>query len=437
MCGLLSLGLAFPFSAYAEGSDTVSDNNSDTESISNIAFDKNTSEANNKLPLMQRITPYGFIRNYFCYDSRESYYGSEGLFYVMPKDENIDSNGKDLNAYGSMRFLSITTRLGFNIDLDNVWGADATAVVEADFNGGSDIPYVLRLRKAYFNLKWEHNNILAGKTWHPMSSCLMPDVLSLNTGAPFNPFSRTAQITWTGKYGKFSPVAGLIFQSQFNSPGPDGISSSYARKSCVPELYASANMYFENFTFGAGVDILTVKPHDVTPMGNKTDKKLTTSTFLGYINYVTGKFTFKAKYLYGLNTAHIFGISGYAQSYNSPSDSYSYYGIAQSTSWESVTYKINKNWRASLFVGTMKNKGCINDDAYIASPDDMFVRGYKNVDSMHRITPSILYINGNLNLGIEYQATTVNYGDIYSDCKVSNTHSVLNNGITILMKYNF
>jgi len=436
MCGLLSLSLALPFSAYAEASDTVSDK-SDTESISNIAFNSSSSSSNTKLPLMQRITPYGFIRNYFCYDSRDSYYGSEGLFYIMPKDENLDKNGKDLNAFGSMRFLSITTRLGFKVDLDKVWGADASAVIEADFKGGSSIPYVLRLRKAYFNLKWEHNNILAGKTWHPMSSCLVPDVLSLNTGAPYNPFSRTAQITWTGKYGKFSPIAGLMFQSQFNSPGPDGISSSYARKSCVPELFASANMHLENFTFGAGVDILTVKPHDVTPLGTKSNDKLTTPTFFGYFNYVTGKFTFKAKYLYGLNTAHLFGISGYAQTYDTTNDSYSYYGLAQHTSWESVTYKFNKNWRASLFFGAMKNSGCPKDNAFISSPDDIFVRGYKNVDSMYRITPNILYTNGSLNLGLEYQATTVNYGDIYSNCTVKNTHSVLNNGITVLMKYNF
>ena len=32
---------------------------------------------------------YGFIRNYFIYDSRESVSGTGDLFYYMPKDVNI------------------------------------------------------------------------------------------------------------------------------------------------------------------------------------------------------------------------------------------------------------------------------------------------------------------------------------------------------------
>ena len=58
---------------------------------------------------------YGFVRNYACYDTRESLTSNSEQFYYMPKNEKLDADGNDLNAQPNMMLLSITTRLGLNI----------------------------------------------------------------------------------------------------------------------------------------------------------------------------------------------------------------------------------------------------------------------------------------------------------------------------------
>ena len=41
-----------------------------------------------KSHLKQHFKPYGFIRNYFTYDSRESISGTGDMYNYQPKDEN-------------------------------------------------------------------------------------------------------------------------------------------------------------------------------------------------------------------------------------------------------------------------------------------------------------------------------------------------------------
>ena len=76
--------------------------------------------------LKQHFKPYGFIRNYFTYDSRECIAGTGDLYFYMPKDENWNKTDdpelrEDLNAQSTFRFLSLTTRVGLNI-VGYKWG---------------------------------------------------------------------------------------------------------------------------------------------------------------------------------------------------------------------------------------------------------------------------------------------------------------------------
>ena len=68
-----------------------------------------------KEELKNHFSLYGFIRNYFAFDSRESASGTGNLFYYLPFDRELDSNGEDLNATPSFRFLSITSRVGLDV----------------------------------------------------------------------------------------------------------------------------------------------------------------------------------------------------------------------------------------------------------------------------------------------------------------------------------
>ena len=60
------------------------------------------------------LKPYGFVRNYFAFDTRESIALTEDFFYYVPKDELI-VDGEDLNAQTAFRFAALTTRLGVDL----------------------------------------------------------------------------------------------------------------------------------------------------------------------------------------------------------------------------------------------------------------------------------------------------------------------------------
>ena len=78
---------------------------------------------------------YGFVRNYFIYDSRESVSGTADLFYYLPKDVNM-KDGIDLNTESSFRFVSLTSRLGVDVTGYNIGNVHFSAKIEGDFYSG-------------------------------------------------------------------------------------------------------------------------------------------------------------------------------------------------------------------------------------------------------------------------------------------------------------
>ena len=107
---------------------------------------------------------YGFVRNYFTYDSRSCVQSNEGLFNMLPNDVNYGANGDDLNAIPSVRFLSMTTRFGINVSGPEIWGAKSSAKIESDFCGASSgTAFNLRIRQAYTKLAWDNSDLLVGQ----------------------------------------------------------------------------------------------------------------------------------------------------------------------------------------------------------------------------------------------------------------------------------
>ena len=140
---------------------------------------------------------YGFVRNYACYDTRESLTSNSEQFYYMPKDIKLDATKEnDLNAQDNIMLLSITTRLGLNVNGLNFLGSKTSAKIEADFAGFGTSNTVLRIRQAYAKMDWKYSKLLVGQAWHPAMGDMMPDVFSLETGAPFTPFSRSPQVRY-------------------------------------------------------------------------------------------------------------------------------------------------------------------------------------------------------------------------------------------------
>ncbi|MBP3407664.1 MAG: hypothetical protein J6K83_00800 [Bacteroidaceae bacterium] len=391
---------------------------------------------------------YGFIRNYACFDTRESMTSNSEQFYYMPKDEKLDANGEDINEQPNMMLLSITTRLGLNITGLEFLGAKTSAKIESDFAGFGTSNTVLRIRQAYAKMEWEKNSILAGQAWHPMMGDMMPDVFSLETGAPFTPFSRTPQVRYDYKNKGFTLTATALYQYQYTSYGPDGASFNYARNAIVPELYFQAMYKNGGFMIGAGVDLLTLKPRQSYTMESTDENGATvTATYKCkedpvvsisptiFASYKKGNWGVKGRFTYAQNAAHLSMISGYGVTAVNENGEQEYGSINSASGWVDVTYKktLKKGFLTfCCFAGYTKNLGCKDE---FTGP--IYMRGEKNMDNMWRVAPSVLYTHNAMQIGIEYNPTTVAYGTPDSQYKMSDTHNVTNHRICAMLKYNF
>ena len=411
---------------------------------------------------------YGFVRNYACYDTRESMTSNSEQFYYMPKDISLDANGQDINAQHNMMLLSITTRLGVNVSGLNFLGSKTSAKIEADFAGFGTSNTVLRIRQAYAKMEWKHNHLLAGQAWHPMMGDMMPDVFSLETGAPFTPFSRSPQLRYDFVYKGMTLTATALYQFQYTSYGPDGASFNYARNAVVPEVYLQAMYKNGGFQIGAGVDMLTIKPRqsynwnvmEYSPVldanGNQifdgegnpiTVGNQVTKTFKCneapvisftptlFASYKADRWGIKGRVTYAQNAAHLSMISGYAVTGIKENGEQEYSTLNSIGGWIDATYKqpLKKGYlQFCCFAGYTKNLGCENDIV-----GAIYMRGEKNMDYMWRVAPSILYTHNAMQIGVEYNPTTVGYGKHDGDYKMYNPHTVTNHRICAMLKYNF
>ena len=392
--------------------------------------------------------PYGFIRNYAAFDSRANLSSNSDQFNMIPQDEKLNSYGDDLNEKPDILLLSITTRLGLNITGPEFLGAKTSAKIESDFAGFGTSNTVLRIRQAYAKMDWEKDNLLVGQAWHPMMGDMMPDVFSLATGAPFTPFSRTPQARYDYKTGKVTLTATALYQLQYLSYGPNAndlesstTSFEYARKALIPELYFQAMYKNGGFMAGAGVDILTLKPrtefvddNGVKVQSNELLQSFSPTLFASYKN---GNWGIKGRVTYAQNASHLNMLSGYGVTKIKDNGEAEYGNLSSITSWIDVTYKqkLEKGtltW--CLFGGYGKNLGCDKD---FVNSKMMYVRGFKNIDNFWRVAPSVLYTHNAMQVGIEYEPTTVGYGTMKADGSVDRERDVTNHRVCLMMKYNF
>ena len=67
------------------------------------------------------VKPYGFVRNYFNFDSRKTYTVIGGEYNMIPYD--IDTvDGVDLNDVASTQLQAISSRFGFDLQGPELWG---------------------------------------------------------------------------------------------------------------------------------------------------------------------------------------------------------------------------------------------------------------------------------------------------------------------------
>ena len=442
-----------------------------TALLSLCAVNSAASEPEQKAEPKNNFKLYGFVRNYFIYDSRESVSGTADLFYYLPKDVSM-KDGIDISDESSFRFVALTSRLGVDVTGYNIGNVHFGAKIEGDFYAGlsnstnsnatvyfpgnSKISGTAqaRLRQAYATVTWkelgkEGKNSVAlkmGQAWHPMAADF-PHVFSLEVGAPFGPFSRTPLVQMDANLGKNWIVsAAAIWQMQYQSSGPIGGSALYMKYGKTPEMYAALAFKSNGFLIRGGVDVLSIKPRVFGQVDGKTvrvkDRK---TSVLGYVytQYSYKKFAVKAKTTFGQGGEHMNLMSGYAKVDEKPDGSWSYASLRNTSSWLSLIY--GKKWQAVLMLGYMKNLGLAEAASAPLSKADVYFcsNGFSNINQIYRINPQVIYNIGKLNVGLEYQWTSVQYGD-YDEGKL-NEYALADKGLrwvgnhrlNMMVKYNF
>ncbi len=428
-----------------------------------------------KSHLKQHFKPYGFIRNYFTYDSRESISGTGDLYNYQPKDEVLNAYGDDLNAQSTFRFLALTTRVGLNI-VGYQWGkTEFGGKIEADFYAGlskvTGQTHTLsgtaqfRLRQAYMTLGWDSLKIgksfarvdlLVGQAWHPMAADLC-DAIALNSGAPFGPFSRTPQIKMDARLGKyFTLTAAGLWQMQYNSTGPEGQSAEYIAYAKTPEGYLGLSFHNKGFLMRLGADVLSIKPRhlgtDAAGEKVKVNDRITTASPFIYLQYKQGEFSIKAKSIFASAGEHMNLNGGYGVKSVNPDGSYEYTPTRNSSTWISIVYggkvgrqedKHPQKLQGILFGGYIHNFGTADQLATDATGNyvGLYMPRTTNMHQMYRITPAILWTVGKFQLGCEYSITAVQYGDKNSmneyGLALNNLHWIGNHRVQLMTKYNF
>ena len=416
---------------------------------------------------------YGFVRNYFIYDSRESVSGTADLFYYLPKDVSM-KDGIDINDESSFRFVALTSRLGVDVTGYSIGNVHFGAKIEGDFyaglsnssNANATVYFPsntkisgtaqARMRQAYATITWkdlpmgeEQKASVAlkmGQGWHPMGADF-PHVFSLEIGAPFGPFSRTPLVQMDANLGDHWFVsAAALWQMQYQSNGPIGGSAMYMKYGKTPETYAAVGYKTKNFLIKTGVDVLSIKPRVFGTLDGKTVKvsdRKTSVLGYAYAQYTYKKFAVKAKTTWGESGEHLNLMSGYAKIGENPDGSWNYASLRNSSSWLSLIY--GKKWQGVLFLGYMKNLGLAEAASGPIAKSDVYfcTNGFSNINQIYRINPQIIYNIGKLNIGLEYQWTSVQYGE-YNEGKLNefgladkNLHWVGNHRINMMVKYNF
>lgn len=385
---------------------------------------------------------YGQVRADLFYNTRTNSETVDGLFYMYPLDKLPDADGNDLNDQGNGNLYALYSRVGVDVAGPMLGKARTSAKVEVDFRGSGTSYSLFRLRHAYFNLDWGTSALLVGQTWHPLYGDVAPEILNLNMGAPFQPFSRAPQVRYRFTRKHFQLTASAIWQSQYLSVGPasdkagetsTSKSQNFIKNSCVPEFYVGMDYRRPELIAGAGVHVSSIRPRTKSVVGSdtyKVDERVTGVSAEAHLKYTHERFLLSAKSVLGTNLTQTSTVGGYGITSVDPrTGEQTYTPLRTSATWLNVAY--GKTWRPALFFGYLKNLGASTEVS------DVLGTG-TNLDQLLNATAELTYNRGNWKLGAEYSLCNAWYGDEFSaKAKALSSHIVMNHRVVMTAIYQF
>jgi hypothetical protein len=386
------------------------------------------------------ISLAGFVKTDLFYDTRQNVSVREGHFLLYPKGPLLGPDGDDVNDRDSFNILSIQTRIGGRITGPDALGARTSAYIEAEFFGASDADVNgFRLRHAYLKLAWPRSELMIGQSWHPMFPAeSFPDVVSFNTGAPFQPFNRSPQVRFTQTFGKMSLTATALSQRDFVSTGPEGPSSVYLRNAALPEFNLKIQVASKNgarkteTVAGLGADVMRIAPRIVTAAGYETEESLTGLAAMAFFKRRWPKWTWKAEASWGENLHHLTLLGGYGvEGVVDPVRlDWAYTPIAALSLWTEIMTN-GATWQTGVFAGYSKNLG---------SPHEItgatYARG-ADIDELYRLSPRLVCNVGKMRFAGEIELTGASYGTPDAFGEVRNAAFVRNLRLLLAAYYFF
>ena len=359
---------------------------------------------------------YGQVRTDLFYNTRSNSETVDGLFYMYPLDENLDPNGHDLNGVGNGNFYTLYTRLGVDVTGPMLGKAKTSAKVEVDFRGSGTTYSLFRIRHVYFNLDWGKSALLVGQTWHPLYGDVAPEILNLNMGAPYQPFSRAPQIRYRFTSNNFMLTAAAIWQSQYLSVGPKANkpgetstqkSQEFMKKSCVPEFYFGVDYKRPGLIAGAGLHVSSITPRTQSETEDAiyfVNERVTGISGEAHVKYTKENWLVSAKTVLGTNLTQTSTVGGYGiTSIDEVTGKQQYSPLRTSSTWVNVAY--GKKWRPALFFGYLKNLGATEEVPYGALGTGT------TLDQLFTGTAELTYNIPHWKFGAEYSLCNAWYGD--------------------------
>jgi hypothetical protein len=399
------------------------------------------SPAKTEKPVEIKIS--GFIMNNLFFDTRKNLDALDGMALLFPLPASDNGIGDDLNEVPNLTLLSFASRLRFSITGPDAFGAKTSGYMEYDFTARANSATV-RFRQAWAKLNWEKSELLIGRAWHPLASVdVVPSVMALSVGAPFQPFNRSEQITYTRKMGKWNLILSALYQNDYINNGPAGRSYTYQNNALLPNLHAQLKFKTKEVIAGIGADYKRLKPRTqvVSPATNITTPAnafVNCPAFLAYGQYKKGKLTVSAKSILAANTSESLMAGAFGTvSYDSQTGREEYTPFRHFFAWGNVSY--GSKLQVSLFAGYLKNLGTAeNILPHSKSKPTVYGMG-EDIAQMVRITPTISYTSGKVILGLELENNIADYGTIDSanKGKIINTSTVNGTRLLATMYYNF
>ncbi|HBL72150.1 MAG TPA: hypothetical protein DD409_04310 [Bacteroidales bacterium] len=386
------------------------------------------------------LSVYGFVRSDFFYDNQVMRSSVQELFSLYPAPAITNVYGDELNRTPSAGLNSLTTRLGLKLKGNGMLGAGSSqSVVEVDF-GGAPNYWLLRLRQAYSKLHFASSELLIGQTWHPLfAATMMPMVLSLNTGAPFQPFNRSPQIRWDKHLNNWTLTAAGIWQMMYASPGPDGSSYKYQRDAILPNIYIGAEWKSDGWLGGVGYDVKRLKPQRyVLDNGGAqiiNRQYLTSSSVMVYGQYAQPEWAIRFKAIQGQNLADHTLIGGYALTPDNRCVNYNTFSSF-------INVVVGTTHQGGLFAGYSANQG---PSSRLTADSRFFGMGADAANTnnellikhLYRLTPTYAYQNGAWRVGVELELTQAQWAKRQADGHLGNTTPSANQRVYAILMYRF